>query len=72
MDNTNDSSPNVTEEEAGHGTSCAGEIAMVRNDKCGVGVAYRSNIAGMYCSICFMFYHCEHMYALEEYVHVLW
>ena len=28
-----------------HGTSCAGEIAMVKNSQCGVGVAYKSNVA---------------------------
>ena len=32
-----------------HGTRCAGEIAMVANNKkCGVGVAYNSNIGGMF------------------------
>ena len=31
-----------------HGTSCAGEIAMVKNNGvCGVGVAYNSKIAGL-------------------------
>lgn len=30
-----------------HGTRCCGEIAAVRNDACGVGVAYDSNIAGI-------------------------
>ena len=30
-----------------HGTRCAGEISAVRNDVCGVGVAYDSNIAGV-------------------------
>ncbi|WWC88034.1 uncharacterized protein L201_002937 [Kwoniella dendrophila CBS 6074] len=30
-----------------HGTRCAGEIAAVPNDVCGVGVAYRSKIAGV-------------------------
>ena len=31
-----------------HGTSCAGEIAMVKNNGvCGVGVAYDSKIAGL-------------------------
>ncbi len=35
---------------------------MVRNDRCGVGVAYGSNIAGMYCSICFMCIHWRYMY----------
>ena len=30
-----------------HGTSCAGEIAMVKdNGVCGVGVAYQSSITG--------------------------
>ena len=30
-----------------HGTACAGEIGMVRNNGvCGVGVAYDSKIAG--------------------------
>jgi kexin len=30
-----------------HGTRCAGEIAAVKNDVCGVGVAYRSKVAGI-------------------------
>ena len=30
-----------------HGTRCAGEVAAVRNDVCGVGVAYDSQIAGV-------------------------
>jgi kexin len=30
-----------------HGTRCAGEVAAVRNDVCGVGVAYDANIAGV-------------------------
>lgn len=30
-----------------HGTRCAGEIAAVRNDVCGVGVAYASSVAGI-------------------------
>lgn len=31
-----------------HGTSCAGEIAMVKNNgRCGVGVAYESSIAAL-------------------------
>jgi kexin len=30
-----------------HGTRCAGEIAAVRNDVCGVGVAYDSKVAGV-------------------------
>ncbi|KZV87400.1 subtilisin-like protein [Exidia glandulosa HHB12029] len=30
-----------------HGTRCAGEIAAVRNDVCGVGMAYDAKIAGL-------------------------
>lgn len=30
-----------------HGTRCAGEIAAVRNDICGVGVAYGSKVSGI-------------------------
>ncbi|KAJ2083370.1 pheromone processing endoprotease [Coemansia sp. RSA 988] len=30
-----------------HGTRCAGQIAAVRNDVCGVGVAYGSKVAGI-------------------------
>ncbi|KAB8698109.1 hypothetical protein FH972_026359 [Carpinus fangiana] len=30
-----------------HGTRCAGEVSAVRNDVCGVGVAYDSRIAGI-------------------------
>ncbi|KAG8907408.1 pheromone processing endoprotease [Tulasnella sp. 403] len=30
-----------------HGTRCAGEVAAVRNDVCGVGVAYDSKISGV-------------------------
>jgi len=30
-----------------HGTRCAGEIAAVRNDVCGVGVAYKSRVSGI-------------------------
>ncbi|WRT65817.1 uncharacterized protein IL334_002766 [Kwoniella shivajii] len=30
-----------------HGTRCAGEIAAVPNDVCGVGVSYRTKIAGV-------------------------
>lgn len=30
-----------------HGTRCAGEIAAVKNDKCGVGVAYNSQVSGV-------------------------
>lgn len=30
-----------------HGTRCAGEVAAAKNDVCGVGVAYKSGIAGI-------------------------
>ncbi|TCD67278.1 pheromone processing endoprotease [Steccherinum ochraceum] len=30
-----------------HGTRCAGQIAAVRNDVCGVGIAYDSKVAGI-------------------------
>ena len=30
-----------------HGTRCAGEIAAVKNDVCGVGVAYKSRVSGI-------------------------
>ncbi|KAK9483628.1 peptidase S8/S53 domain-containing protein [Lipomyces starkeyi] len=30
-----------------HGTRCAGEIAAVKNDVCGLGVAYNSKVAGI-------------------------
>lgn len=30
-----------------HGTRCAGEVAGVKNDVCGVGVAYESKVAGI-------------------------
>ena len=41
-----DPSPDDSSSEPNsHGTSCAGEIAMVKNSHCGVGVAYKSNVA---------------------------
>lgn len=30
-----------------HGTRCAGEIAAVKNEACGLGVAYRAKVAGV-------------------------
>lgn len=33
-----------------HGTRCAGEVAAVKNDVCGVGVAWDSKISGEYLS----------------------
>ena len=46
---SNDPDPTPTnyfgDEPDRHGTSCAGEIAMAKdNNRCGVGVAYDSNI----------------------------
>ena len=35
-----------SDEPNSHGTSCAGEIAMTRNSKCGTGVAFESKFAG--------------------------
>lgn len=49
--NSNDSDPFPRydpEESNRHGTRCAGEIAMIpNNNKCGVGVAYEAQIAGV-------------------------
>ncbi|KAH9945793.1 peptidase S8/S53 domain-containing protein [Epithele typhae] len=30
-----------------HGTRCAGQVAAVKNDACGVGIAYESKVAGI-------------------------
>lgn len=30
-----------------HGTRCAGQIAAVKNNVCGVGIAYNSKVAGV-------------------------
>ncbi|KAJ8454944.1 hypothetical protein ONZ45_g19110 [Pleurotus djamor] len=30
-----------------HGTRCAGQIAAIKNDVCGVGIAYESKVAGL-------------------------
>jgi kexin len=30
-----------------HGTRCAGQIAAVKNDVCGIGIAYESKVAGL-------------------------
>ncbi|OAA71569.1 pheromone processing endoprotease KexB [Cordyceps fumosorosea ARSEF 2679] len=40
-----DPSPKLPED--GHGTRCAGEVAAVKNDVCGVGVAYDAKVAGI-------------------------
>lgn len=39
--------PNPKLSDDQHGTRCAGEIAAVRNDVCGVGVAYKSRVSGL-------------------------
>ena len=40
-----DAPDDSSSEPNSHGTSCAGEIAMVKNSRCGVGVAYNSKVA---------------------------
>ncbi|QKX55565.1 uncharacterized protein TRUGW13939_02659 [Talaromyces rugulosus] len=44
-DNLPDPIPRLSDDQ--HGTRCAGEIAAVRNDVCGVGMAYDSKVAGI-------------------------
>ena len=44
-DNTNLPKPRLSDDY--HGTRCAGEIAAVKNDVCGVGVAYGSQVSGI-------------------------
>lgn len=44
-DNTNLPKPRLSDDY--HGTRCAGEIGAVKNDVCGVGVAYNSLISGI-------------------------
>lgn len=39
--------PEPRESDDQHGTRCAGEIAAVKNDVCGVGVAYKAHVAGL-------------------------
>ncbi|TDZ30458.1 Protease KEX1 [Colletotrichum spinosum] len=39
--------PKPTLSDDKHGTRCAGEVSAVRNNICGVGVAYESKIAGI-------------------------
>ncbi|KAI0473678.1 peptidase S8/S53 domain-containing protein [Xylariaceae sp. FL0804] len=39
--------PKPTLSDDRHGTRCAGEVSAAKNDVCGVGVAYDSNIAGI-------------------------
>ncbi|RFU28192.1 hypothetical protein B7463_g8128, partial [Scytalidium lignicola] len=44
-DNTFEPKPRLADDR--HGTRCAGEIAAVKNNVCGVGVAYNSRISGL-------------------------
>ncbi|RMZ90665.1 hypothetical protein DV736_g2116, partial [Chaetothyriales sp. CBS 134916] len=44
-DNTAEPRPRLYDDK--HGTRCAGEIAAVRNNACGVGMAYDSRVAGI-------------------------
>lgn len=44
-DKTNEPRPRLSDDR--HGTRCAGEVSAVKNDVCGVGVAYDSKIAGL-------------------------
>lgn len=45
--NSNRKLPKPTLSDDYHGTRCAGEIAAVKNDVCGIGVAYDSQVAGI-------------------------
>lgn len=44
-DQVEDPKPRLSDDK--HGTRCAGEVAAVRNDVCGVGVAYDSKVSGV-------------------------
>ncbi len=44
-DKTDEPKPRLSDDK--HGTRCAGEVSAVRNNVCGVGVAYDSKIAGL-------------------------
>jgi kexin len=44
-DNDNEPKPELPEDR--HGTRCAGEVSAVKNNVCGIGVAYDSKIAGI-------------------------
>ncbi|MCJ1479014.1 hypothetical protein MMC13_007698 [Lambiella insularis] len=44
-DHTDEPRPRLSEDR--HGTRCAGEIAAVRNNVCGVGVAYDAKVGGL-------------------------
>ncbi|KAI8647352.1 peptidase S8/S53 domain-containing protein [Parasitella parasitica] len=44
-DHTDEPRPRLNDDT--HGTRCAGEIAAVKNDVCGIGVAYDAKVAGI-------------------------
>ncbi|KAK0734866.1 peptidase S8/S53 domain-containing protein [Lasiosphaeria miniovina] len=44
-EHTEEPKPRLSDDK--HGTRCAGEVSAVKNDVCGVGVAYDSKIAGL-------------------------
>ncbi|KAL9055457.1 MAG: hypothetical protein Q9162_003555 [Coniocarpon cinnabarinum] len=44
-DDSKEPKPRLSDDQ--HGTRCAGEVAAVRNDVCGVGVAYDAKVAGI-------------------------
>lgn len=44
-DQVEDPKPRLSDDR--HGTRCAGEIAAVRNDVCGVGIAYDGKVSGV-------------------------
>ncbi|GAB7365505.1 hypothetical protein MBLNU230_g6578t1 [Neophaeotheca triangularis] len=44
-DHVDDPKPRLSDDK--HGTRCAGEISAVRNDVCGVGVAYDGKVSGV-------------------------
>lgn len=45
--NDNQAAPEPKLSDDRHGTRCAGEVAAVRNDVCGIGAAYNARVAGI-------------------------
>lgn len=45
--NSHTALPEPRESDDQHGTRCAGEIAAIKNDVCGVGVAHEAHVAGL-------------------------
>ena len=65
-----DSNANPASASDSHGTSCAGEISMVRsNNWCGVGAAYDSEVAGTAEYRCTPISACEIVYLREILLH---